>query len=80
MRSDWIQYATVFIRNDSPGGRLGVICQYIEEQLLAYLEERPLSYLDDLVYKLFDEFDLVVDESTEDSAPPWLVSQADEDC
>ena len=65
MRSHWVQYGIVFIPNDSsPGGRLRVISQYIEEQLLAYLEERPISYLDELVYMLFDEFDLAVDEST----------------
>lgn len=64
MRFYWVQYGTVFIPNDSPGGRFRVISQFIEEQLLAYLEERLMSFLDELVYILFDEFDLVVDEST----------------
>lgn len=64
MRSYWVQYGTVFIPNESPGGRPRVISQQIEEQLLAYLEERPMSYLDELVYMLFDDFGLVVDEST----------------
>ena len=64
MRSHWHQYGTVFIPNDSPGGRPRVISQHVEAQLLAYLEERPMSYLDELVYMLFDQFDLVVDEST----------------
>lgn len=31
MRSHWDQYGTVFIPNDSPGGRPGVISQHIEE-------------------------------------------------
>ena len=64
MRCHWLQYGTVFIPNDSPGGRPRIISQYIEEQLLRYLEERPMSYLDELVYMLFDEFDIAVDEST----------------
>ena len=64
MRSHWVQYNTVFILNNSLGRRPRVINQYYEEQLLAYLEERPMSYLDELVYMLFNEYDLVVDEST----------------
>lgn len=46
MRSHWVQYGTVFIPNDSPGGRPTVINQYVETQLLAvlaYLEERPMK-------------------------------------
>ena len=64
MRSHWVRYGTVFIPNDSPGGQPRVISQLIEEQLLAYLEQRPMAYLDELVYMLFDEFDLVVDQCT----------------
>ena len=64
MRSHWVQYGTVFIPTISPPGRPRVISQWVEEQLLAYLEERPMSYLDELVYMLFDEYNLIVDEST----------------
>ena len=64
MRSHWVQYDTVSISTVRPPGRPRVISQWVEEQLLAYLEERPMSYLDELVYMLFDEYDLIVDEST----------------
>ena len=63
MRSYWVQYDIVFISNDSSGERPRVISQHIEKQLLAYLEERPMLYLDELIYMLFNEFNLVVDKS-----------------
>ena len=63
MRCHWFQYDIVFIPNDSPDGRLKIINQYIEKQLLRYLEERPISYLNELIYILFDEFDIAIDES-----------------
>ena len=64
MRCHWLQYDTVFIPNDSPGGRPKIINQYIEKQLLRYLKERPMSYLNELIYMLFDEFDIAIDENT----------------
>lgn len=64
MRSNWVKYGTVFIPTDNPGGRPRVLTQFYEEQLLNYLDERPMSFLDELVYMLFDDYDLIVDEST----------------
>lgn len=63
-RSHWLQYGTVFVSNASPGGRPRAITQLHEQQLLLYLEARSMSYLDELVYMLFDEYDLVVNENT----------------
>ena len=63
MRCHWLQYNIVFISNDNFGGRLKIINQYIEKQLFRYLEERLISYLNELIYILFDKFDIAVDES-----------------
>ena len=63
MRGLWVEFGVVFIPSATQG-RPRVISRLHEEELLAYLDERPMAYLDKLVFFLFDEFDLRVDEST----------------
>ena len=63
LRAKWLKYGTVFIP-DTPGGRPSVVPDLVEQELLVYLEQHPMAYVDEMVYFLFDEFDLTVDEST----------------
>jgi len=64
MRGLWIEYGVVHVTSDIPRGRPRKLSILHVEELLEYLDERPMAYLDELVYYLFDEFDLLVDEST----------------
>jgi len=65
MRKTWKEWDMVYIPFQSPyHGRPRVISDILQEELLCYLDFRPMAYLDEMVWFLFDEFDLVTDEAT----------------
>jgi len=52
----------VYVPSDILRGRPRKLSILYIEELLEYLDERPIAYLDELVYYLFDEFNLLVDK------------------
>ena len=45
-------------------GRPQALSNYHAEQLMEYLNQRPTAYQDEMVWFLFDEFGILVDQST----------------
>lgn len=63
MRRNWEMFGEV-VKPKLGAGRPKKICQLHNQALLEYLEERPTVYRDEMAWFLWDEFDLIVDEST----------------
>jgi transposase len=64
MRRSFKQYGLVYIEPSDHGGRPQVLSDFYKAELLHYLEQRPSAYLDEMVYFLWDEYELQVDEAT----------------
>jgi len=47
----------------SIGGRPSKLSDYHAEQLIGYLHQRPTAYQDEMIWFLFDEFSIVIDQS-----------------
>ena len=63
MRHNWEHFSEVAKPQLASGRRKKMNQQQIE-QLLMYLDQRPTSYLDEICWFLYDEFDVLVSEST----------------
>lgn len=64
LRRNWEQFGEVVKPQLKLPGRPKELSQRHHEALLEYLEERPTAYQDKMAWFPWDEFDLVVDEST----------------
>ena len=63
MRRNYLRFNDVAPATAKPG-RPKALSDYHAEQLLQYLDQRPTAYQDEMVWFLYDEFELVVDRST----------------
>ena len=63
MRHNWEHFSEVAKPQLATGQRKKMNQQQID-QLLVYLDQRPTSYLDEMCWFLYDEFDVLVREST----------------
>jgi len=61
MRRAYIATGTI---TASVGGRPSKLSDYHAEQLIEYLHQRLTAYQDEMVWFLFDEFSIVIDQST----------------
>lgn len=64
MRRNWEQFGEIVKPQLKSPGRPKKLSQRHHEALLEYWEERPTAYQDKMAWFLWDEFNLVVNEST----------------
>ena len=64
MRRNWKEFDLLYIPKEAPIGRPRSISEAHQEELLIYLDSRPIAYLDKMAWFLFNEFELIVDETT----------------
>ena len=63
MRRNWERFNEV-AKPQLAAGRRKKLNQQQIDQILVYLDQRPTSYLDEMCWFLYDEFDVLVSEST----------------
>lgn len=68
MRRSFRATGLVFVPAPVLGGRPRILHRFHEEQLLLYLKQRPGAYLDEMVFFLWDEYVVVIDEGAVDRA------------
>ena len=64
MRHSFDCYGLVYIPPEQEGGRPRALDDFFMAELLQFLECRPSAYLDEMIYFLYDEYDLVVSAPT----------------
>jgi transposase len=64
MKRNWTHFGDVVPPRMSIGHRPRRLTKFHEDELLKYIEQRPHAYLDEMVWFLWDEFEIALNEST----------------
>lgn len=64
MRRNLLQYGDIVFPRSVNQGRPRVLAPWQEDRLLEYLQDRPTAYRDEMVWFVYDEFDITIAERT----------------